>query len=339
MSHNLPSEEDHFIWIKLHEEARLFSDADVHLLERQLLVDPEDLEARIKLFFFYSEYEGRRLKREDADQKLSKQVLWLIENKPAVSGFLRHKLSLTGHGFKPKTFAKLRQAWLQQVSANPNEAAVVGNAASFIVWKDIETAADLFERAYTLQPEEGWLGTFLSYYNSELYASPLFYREEICKRIINIGVRSLQSEAGGSTSMTCEYVSDAALYLGRFEIVRWCAQILSDGYGPISDQMANAYLGLVALRENDQKLAVELMLRMKRGYLPQPLVFRLSGELFDAGERESIAQLIKSFKKKVRTSARTRWLKQIADDERPDFEDYCCCSSCMAKEKEGARLR
>lgn len=336
MTHNPPAEGDLHSWIKLWREARLLSDADVSLLEEQALADPENLETRIKLLSLYNEYAGKELKREGAEQKLSKQVLWLIENKPALTGFLGSRLTATGYCFRPKTFATLRQAWLEQVSATPNEAAVLGNAAKFIAWIDIETAADLFERAYALQPEEGWLRTLLMHYNSQLFTSPLVYKEEICKRIVDIGVRSLQSEPG-DPSFTCEYVSEAALILGRLDIVRWCAQILQDWDNPACEQMANAYLGLAALRENDRDLAVELMLRMKRGYHPQEIVFRLARELFDKGERESIVQLVRSFKRKVRASARNRWLKQIANDERPDFQDYCCCRSCMARAMTGSR--
>jgi hypothetical protein len=66
------------------------------------------------------------------------------------------------------------------------------------------------------------------------------------------------------------------------------------------------------------------MLEMKRSYQPQEVVFRLARELFAAGERESIIQLVKTFRRKIKASARNRWLGQFANDEPPDFEDYCC---------------
>ena len=150
------------------------------------------------------------------------------------------------------------------------------------------------------------------------------YKDQNCKRVIDVGVRSLTSEPGGAWFMTCEYVSDAALTLERYDLVRWCAEILGKWEHSTCEQMANAYLGLVALRENDRDLAIRLMLQMKREYQPQEVVFRLARELFDSGERESIVQLIKGFKRKIKTSARNRWLAQIANDEPPDFEDYCC---------------
>ena len=267
----------------------------------------------------------------NAEQKLAEQILWLIENEPAVSGYLRHEISRFGYKFKPKTFAALRQAWLEQVTANPLNGAILGNAARFIVWTDFETASDLFERAYTLQPHEGWLGEFVIHCNFQLWNSPEIYADNIRKRVIDVGLRSLETESGGAPFLTCEYVSDAALSLGYLDIVRFCAEELRDWGHPSCAQMANAYLGLVALRENNRELAVQLMLEMKRGYQPQETVFRLARELFDLGERESIIQLIKSFKRKISTNARKRWLNQVEMGEQPDFNDWCLCSACKAK--------
>jgi len=317
------SEED---WrrFELWRDADKLSASDIEILEDRLRVDPSNMDVRVQLVSHYNEFDGNKLKHEDAQLRLSEQVLWFIQNKPSLSGFMAHKMALTGSCFKPKTFATMRDAWLQQASAASMNGTVLGNAASFIVWKDFETASNLFEQAYTLQPSAGWLRTFVIHCNSELWYAPNFYKDRIREQIIAVGVRSLTSEPGGATFLTCEYVSDAALSLGRYEIVRWCAEILRNWDHATCEQMADAYLGLVALRENRHDLAIQLMLVMKSGYRPQPVVFRLARELFDLGERESIVQLIGNFKRKIKTSARKLWLDQIAKNEPPDFEDYCC---------------
>lgn len=301
----------------------MLSGAEIESLEEQLNLEPSNIYIRVQLMAYYGQYEGNELKHKHAEQKLSEQILWLIENKPADSGYLGCRFFTRGHCFKPKAFATLRQAWLEQVSAAPADGTILGNAASFIAWNDIETASDLFERAYAIQPNAGWLGTFVIHCNSELWTCPALYADKIRKRIIDVGIRSLETEPGGAPTFTCQYVSDAALSLGRFDIVRRCAEILRRSDETVCTQMADAYSGLIALRENNRALAVQLMLEMKRGYQPQEVVFRLAGELFDMGERESIVRLIRNFKRKLKTSARDRWLKQIANDERPDFNDYC----------------
>ena len=93
------------------------------------------------------------------------------------------------------------------------------------------------------------------------------YKARVCECIIAAGVWSLQTEPGGAPFLTCEYVSDAALSLGHYDIVRWCAEIL---------------------RNWNQTLCAQ----------------------------------IKNFKRKIKTSAKNRWLQQIANDEAPDFNDY-----------------
>jgi hypothetical protein len=107
----------------------------------------------------------------------------------------------------------LRDAWLEQVAADPMDGTVLGNAGSFLVWKDVDTAANLFERAYDRQPAAGWLRQLVIALNFEVYRLPLLYRDEIREQLIDAGVRSLKTEPGGAIFMTCEYVSDAALSL------------------------------------------------------------------------------------------------------------------------------
>lgn len=326
MNRNPSMTEEEWRWFELTRAARKLSAADIHRLEDQLRIDQWNMDVRVQLCSHYFEHEGNNLKHGNAEQKLSEQVLWFIENRPLLKGFMGHRIATTGCAFKPKRFAALREAWLEQVSVAPTNGTILGNAASFIVWNDLETASNLFERAYALQPAEGWLGHFIVHCSAELWRCPFIYRDDCRERIIDVGVRSLKTEleSAGAPFLTCEYVSDAALSLGRYEIVRWCAEILRKWDQTTCAQMANAYLGLVALRKNDRELAVRLMSEMKPGYQPQQIVFRLARELFDAGERDSIIKLIKSLKSKIKTSARNRWLEQIANNEPPDFEDYCC---------------
>ena len=316
--------EEDWRWFELSLEAPKLAPAEIIRLEKRLRADPSNMDVRVQLFAYYNKYEGNRLKHKNAEERLSELVLWLVENKPRLTGSMGHRLTSTGRCFKPKIFAMIREAWLQQVSTTPKDATVLGNAASFIGWNDFETASNLFEQAYALEPTAGWFGIFVIHLNSQLWKMPFLYKDEIRERIIDVGVRSLTTEPGGAPPATCEIVSDAALDLERYELVRWCAEILRNWDVSALEQMANAYLGLVALRENRRDLALQLMLETKRGYQPQEVVFRLARELFGLGERESIVQLVRSFKGRINTSARKRWLDQIANNELPDFEDYYC---------------
>jgi hypothetical protein len=294
------------------------STARVKSLEAQLRRDPSNMDARVQLFSYYYK---KKHKHKDAAQKLFEQVLWLIEHKPALTGILAHRLALTGCYFKPKHFAALRHAWLEQIHAAPSEGTILGNAASFIAWNDIATASILAEQAYVLQPTAGWLGTLVIHCDAALESFPALYRDSIREYVISVGIRSLETELGGAQFFTCECVSDAAIDLGNFEVVRWCADILSNYKDPASKQRAKAYLGLVALREGDSERAVQLLREVN---YPLPAVFRLATELFHAGYKTSVINLIYNFKRRINKSARTRWLEQVANDQPPDFCDHCC---------------
>ena len=323
MTRNQSMTEVEWRQFKLWRDAGKLSSGRIKSLETQLLKDPTNMDLRIQLLGYYGRYKGNNLKHTNAHQKLFELVLWLIQNEPSVGGLFGHRISTLGHSFRPRIFAALREAWLEQVAATPLDGRILGNAASFIAWNDIETASDLFDRAYILQPEQGWYGTFVIHLHSQLWDCPEIYKRKIRERIIDVGVRSLETELGGAPFLTCEYVSDAALSLGQYELVLWCADILAEWNSPTCSQKANAYRGLVALRENDRQLASQLMLKMEFGFHPQAVVFRLARELFDVGERDSIVQLVESFKRSIKTAARKRWLEQIANNQPPDFEDYC----------------
>ncbi|MBX3149355.1 hypothetical protein KF728_04295 [Candidatus Obscuribacterales bacterium] len=115
MSRNPSMSEEDWRWFELWRGADALSEAEVEALEQQLRDDPLNMDARVRLFGYFSRYEGNKLKRNDADRKLYEIVLWFIENKPATTGFLGTRLMGSGRSLKPKTFGALRQAWLEQV--------------------------------------------------------------------------------------------------------------------------------------------------------------------------------------------------------------------------------
>lgn len=319
MSRNPSISEVDLRWVQLWRGVRALSEPEVEALERQLRDDPLNIDVRVHLFGYFSLYEGSELKRKDVERKLFEIVLWFIENKPAATGFLGFRLMTSARLFKPRAFGVLRQAWLEQVDAFSMDGTVLGNAGMFIGWNDFETGAALIERAYELQPVENWLGLFISTIALEIWTSPELYKDRLREYIIDVGLRSLRTESGGAPSMTCQYVSNAALCLGRLDDVRTCIVYLRKESHPQCDQLANVYEGLVALRENNIDCAIESLVMMKPGYEAQPVAFCLAIELFDLGERESIARFIENFEGKISEHDWNRWLEQVTENQRPDF--------------------
>lgn len=315
------------IWMQLFDARKLLL-SDVERLEERLSDDSHDIDARISLLGYYTTYEKNKWKHPKANLMLSEHVLWFIHNTPGIELIpIGDWISKTALGFTPRQFSTIRAAWLEQVAAHPTDGNVIGNAAAFIGWVDLETATELFERAYELQPYDGWLWRLVLHFNSELSRCPELYKDEVRKKIVDFGIKSLDTECG-SPKMTCEFVSDAALSLGRYDVVECCANVL---YADKHEQIARAYMGLVFIRKGNVALAKNLLPIVEKSYQPERIVFQLAHELFDLGEREAIVDFIYSFRTKIRKSVKDRWLKQVSMNLRPDFQDYCNCRSCRER--------
>ena len=122
---------------------------EVNTLEGQLVHEPNDLVSRAKLLGFYS---FARINSEQAKNSYQRHALWIIENKPeteiASGGFTSFNPIIDG-----EAFFQARKLWLQQVDKNPDNAAIIGNAATFFLIHDSNKAEQLFKKAQSLEPK------------------------------------------------------------------------------------------------------------------------------------------------------------------------------------------
>ncbi|MDR3615968.1 MAG: hypothetical protein P4L53_20590 [Candidatus Obscuribacterales bacterium] len=314
-------------WWELYRKADKLSAADVVKIEKQLKSEPANMDLRVQLFGYW--YSQNFLKRKDTEQKLLEHVLWMIEYKPSVGGSIGHKCAMSAMRFTPRNFATARQAWLEQVDKHPINGVVVGNAGAFIAWNDFETGSHLLERAARLDQSAGWLQLLSIHCNDQIWRLPFLYKDEMREKLIDVGVRSLKNEGDiGAPFITAEYVAEVALTLGRYDLVKYCAQAIYDYNPPESVPVAKFYVSLLALREGDRRPALEMISQAKREELRQDMLFRLATALYELGERDSIVQMIVSLKGKAKEHSRRRWLEQMANSKPPDFLDACMCDSC-----------
>ncbi len=124
--------------------------------------------------------------------------------------------------------------------------------------------------------------------------------------------------------MTLDYMADCALYLSDLELSRQCAEELGKLGQATLTQQAFAYLGLVALRENNIKKAVQYLLKMEKGFQCLDVTWRLATELYHRGEVSAVIKCIELYEKKLPKKVRKRWISQIDSGQVPDFEGYCC---------------
>ncbi|MDR3616773.1 MAG: hypothetical protein P4L53_24665 [Candidatus Obscuribacterales bacterium] len=318
MPQNPSMSDEQWRWFQLYCKADTLSLSEIESVEEQLRANTADMDLRVQLFAYYWKKVLRNSQHESAEHRLFEHVLWMIDNRPEVRNF-GGPLSSTANHLTPKRFTIARQAWLEQVRKHPANGDIIGNAGAFIVWVDFETGAELTERAYALQPSAGWLRGHVHHCNFQIWTSPHLYKNKWREKVINVGVRSLQTEPNGAPFYTYQYVADAALSLGRYDLVKVCAQVLHDWDYPSTKQQAKVYTSLLALREGDRRPALETLSEVKQFHLCPDLVFRVASELFKLGERKSIVEFINNLKGRTRKSSRERWLQQIANNQAPDF--------------------
>src|SRR5262249_2111890 len=139
--------------------AQSMSPAEVAELESEVAQNPEDLEARTRLLYFY----GRPSKAELPQQEVAarrRHVLWLIEHHPEqeILGAWGARLSHvpSAHLSDPEGYAEARTAWLAQIALPAGSPAVLSNAAYFFEVVDKPFSEKLLLRIQAAQPHVRW---------------------------------------------------------------------------------------------------------------------------------------------------------------------------------------
>lgn len=135
-----------------HEAARRVeqggpSEEDGEVLERRLIVDENDVEARVRLVGFYF----LRFSPEN-HRRRAEHLAWLAEHRPDIG--------LGGYGYiveeqAPEGHEATRRAWVAAAARPDADVRILENAASFLGFNRPEQAEPLFRRAAAMEPENG----------------------------------------------------------------------------------------------------------------------------------------------------------------------------------------
>jgi TonB family protein len=122
------------------------SAAEARQIEEQLLRDPEDLAARARLLSYY-------VSNQIVEPRMQ-HVSWLIEHHPEseIALFYSRQHVSANRSLSPLDYEHAKALWLQQVTGRPNDARVLGNAASFMNERDLFAKEDLLKRAREVDP-------------------------------------------------------------------------------------------------------------------------------------------------------------------------------------------
>src|SRR5262245_38424130 len=116
--------------------------ADATQLETQLSNDPENLQARLRLLSYYTQFLHE-------DQRV-RHILWLIENHPEADAFQDARTLFRLDNQSPE-YARVRALWQQQVSRFPDSSKVLVNAMP-VLTRDPEITLQLIKALRTVDP-------------------------------------------------------------------------------------------------------------------------------------------------------------------------------------------
>lgn len=116
--------------------------------EAQLPGGDDELVIRILLLgYYFLGQQGSPAARE----RRQRHILWLIEHAPEIET-AGSPLACVVKQEDKETYQQARQLWQEQIRRQPNNTAVLGNAASFLLLRDRELSEQYYRRAQTLEP-------------------------------------------------------------------------------------------------------------------------------------------------------------------------------------------
>src|SRR6202044_18082 len=131
-------------------EGREFTPALARKAENCLLVDPANLDSRLQLLGYYAVFRGKRTFLTRA-KNYATHLCWLIRNKPAEK-ILGECTAWTSSA----PFTKVKRHWEKAIESNPNNLAILANAAGSLTIGWPKVAEKYYLQAIELDPDNAW---------------------------------------------------------------------------------------------------------------------------------------------------------------------------------------
>lgn len=302
----------------------------VRNLELQVKSAPDDVAARTQLLGYY--FRNARTSQE-AKEARQQHILWLIRNRPDAPILSTPYASLDGHS-DGSVYEDGKKSWLDQVDRQPNNAAILGRAAAYLLLSDSATAESLYRRAEAAEPQNPeWsrqLGHLYSLGRSRQAGEE---KQRSVKASLDAYERSLGHMDEEERESLLPELAKIALEAGQTAKARGYAEEMLKPAGGNSSQGWNTgnmihhghlVLGRIALREGDTKTAQEHLLAAgKTQGSPQLNSFgpnmTLAKELLEKGERQVVLEYFKLCGSFWKRSELEVWSKEVQAGKIPDF--------------------
>lgn len=320
------------------------------LLERQLLQNPEDMNARIQLLGYY--FPSAR--RPDPVVR-AKHILWIIEQHPEaiIAGMPEASMN---HVVDKQWYGPAKTLWLKQVDTHPKNTAILGNAAEYFLLQDAQTAEKLLLQAQSIEPKNPQWPVRLG----QVYALKLARRserkrsgterKEAAQQALHYYEqayaldKTYTGEGGGGLEDLATMAYEAGDYAKAEDYATKLLQAVNDMKGKWSYSKAilqgnlenrlwdygnaihhgNLIMGRLALHADDTKKAKSyLMAAGKTPGSPQLDSFgpnmTLAKELLEKGEKQAVLNYFALCGKFWDSPELQQWTKEVRKGEIPDF--------------------
>jgi len=280
---------------------RRISDEEVQGFEAKLLADPKNLLMRSRLLRYYF---GQQRHSPDIGEIRNKHIVWIIQNRPEakVAGDSDTHLHPIIDG---EWYFEAKKLWLQQVEIHNKDAAILGNAAAFLLIYDKEISEDLLKKAQALEPKNPKWPKRLGH----LYSLGMTRKSDEAKR--EAAAKSLAQRENAlllTADENQQFYLLADLALAALEAGEWeksgnyARQLISEASERKKDwnygnaiHHGNQILGRIALAADDLEKAKKHLLESgKTPGSPQLNSFGpsmvLAKELLKKGEREVVLE-------------------------------------------------
>jgi hypothetical protein len=307
-------------------EGRRLTSEEAALLEKFLLLDPENIAVRTVLLGYYF---GKTFDSGEMAEAQARHVLWLIANRPTAPALGGPEGDIHEH-FNEKRYVEARSLWLKQLERHPKDTAVIANAAAFFTLADKDLSLKLLKQGAALEPTNDEWHESLGHLHS--------LRDEHALSLVEYEIAQRLDRSAQGRYARLPYLAEAAVEAGDSEKARAYARELlersssmRDTYPPYGDahHTAHVVLGRVALWAKDVAGASKHLVIAGKAAAAEEHSFsqpalEFAAELLEAGAGEAVAEYLTHAKVFEPNDAKKfeGWIDQIRRGEKPKLSRF-----------------
>lgn len=296
-------------------------------LEKKLAKNPDDLNVAVQLLGFYFLAHD-----DDAREKSEKLILSLIQSHPEAAIFETPYANLN-KGLD-NNYAEAQKLWAQQVEYNPENTAVLMNAAASALSSDKAVAEKYFLQAQALDPDNPEISERLARgYRLSRYSDKGTDKSDLAAKELAELTKAYNNSDSINQDAMLPYMTIATLEIpGELDLADRNADLMISMSGTSSKDWNTGNLfyygyftkGMVALKNGNADKAAEVLLKSaETSGSPQLNSFgpnmSLAKALLEAGQKDAVIEFLGKCGKFWKNDQSEKWVAEIKDGKTPDF--------------------